>query len=121
MKLAVAAAFAFALLASPAAQADDSALIGKWTALDQPGKAIEFLANGEFHYVYDIGPPRTELQIYWKTGWFSKVTLSMANGGNARACYYKVAGDELTLDNGSGKSCIDNQPVNMAQHFKRAK
>lgn len=107
------------LTASPAT-ADDAKLVGVWTSTDQPGKMMEFGADGTFRYLYNLAP-RTILQLKWKLGWFSKVTLSMENGGNARSCTYKIDGDTLTLTDGSGNSCIGNHPVEMAQSFTRAK
>jgi hypothetical protein len=111
--------FAVALLVASAAQAADDKLVGKWNSVDQPGKWAEFAADGTFRYIYDLAPPPTILEIAWKIGWFSKVTLSMANGGNPRSCHYALKDDELTLDDGSGNSCLPH--IKMAQQFKRAK
>jgi hypothetical protein len=112
---------AFILLAPASAGADDAKLAGLWTSLDQPGKMIEFSADGTFRYLYDLTPPRAVLQLKWKLGWFGKITLSQENGAGARSCAYKVEGDTLTFDDGSGHSCIPNEPVKMAQRFTRAK
>ncbi len=103
-------------LAPAVAHAEDNKLVGKWESVDQPGKLAEFDADGVFMYVY---APQTVLQIAWKAGWFSKVTLSMANGANPHSCRYAIDGDELTLDDGAGNSCLPH--VKMAQQFKRAK
>jgi len=102
--------FAVALLAASAAQAADDKLVGKWA---------EFRADGVFSYIYDTGRPPTILEVFWKTGWFSKLTLSMANGANGTDCKYSLKDDELTLDDGSGNSCLPH--IKMAQQFKRAK
>lgn len=114
-----AAALLLALLAVSVASAEDNKLVGNWNAVDQPGKWAEFRADGTFRYIYDLTPPPVILEVYWKAGWFSKVTLSMANNGNPRDCHYRIDGDDLTLDDGTGKSCMEH--INMAQHFKRAK
>jgi hypothetical protein len=111
--------FAVALLAASAAQAADDKLVGKWNSVDQPGKWAEFAADGVFRYIYDTGRPPTILEVFWKTGWFSKLTLSMANGANGTDCKYSLKDDELTLDDGSGNSCLPH--IKMAQQFKRAK
>ena len=111
---------AAALLAAPA-EAQQHQLVGKWESVDQPGKWAEFLANGEFHYRYGTGPTPITLQIYWKTGWSSALTLGSKDGQSVRSCKYRIEGDTLTIDNGSGKSCIDNRPIEMAMKFRRAK
>jgi hypothetical protein len=108
-----------AMFAAPAAQAADDRLVGKWDAIDQPGKWAEFRADGVFSYIYDTGRPPTILEVFWKTGWFSKLTLSMAHGGNGTDCKYSLKDDDLTVDNGSGISCLPH--IKMAQKFKRAK
>jgi hypothetical protein len=113
------AALLIALLASPAALAADDKLVGKWNSVDQPGKWAEFRADGTFRYIYDLSPPPTVLEVYWKTGWFSKMTFSMANDANGTDCKYKLDSDDLTLDDGSGNSCLPH--IKMAQQFKRAK
>jgi hypothetical protein len=116
-----AALAAFIVLAATPAVADDPKVVGLWTSLDQPGKMIEFSADGTFRYLYSLTSPRAVLQLKWKLGWFSKITLSQENGAGARSCTYKVEGDTLTFDDGSGHSCIPNEPVKMAQRFTRAK
>jgi hypothetical protein len=118
MRVYASAVLLVALLATSAQAADDK-LVGKWNSVDQPGKWVELRADGVFRYIYDLTPPPTILEIYWKTGWFGTLTLSMANNGNARDCKYKIDGDDLTIDDGSGKSCMDH--IKMAQRFKRAK
>jgi hypothetical protein len=114
-----AAALLLALLSSSAVHAADDKLVGKWDSVDQPGKWAEFRADGVFSYIYDTGRPPTILEVFWKTGWFSKLTLSMANGANGTDCKYSLKDDDLTLDDGSGNSCLPH--IKMAQQFKRAK
>ena len=105
------------LLFASAAHAEDSKLIGKWIAVDQPGKWAEFHSNGSFQYAYELGPIPTVLSVFWKTGWFSKLTLSEADDKNPIHCHYTLDNDNLTIDAGAGKSCIEQ--LKMAQQFKR--
>ena len=102
------------------AVADESQLLGLWQAVEQPGKLMEFGQDGTFRYVYDTNPPRAILQLRWEAGSFGKVTLSQENGAGSRSCSVKVEGDSLTIDDGSGQSCIPNQPVEMLTRFTRA-
>lgn len=119
--LRAAALLVASLAAALPAFAQQHELVGKWEAVNQPGKWIDFKANGEVHYLYSITPVPTRLMVNWKTGWFHSLTLSQIGGGGARSCKYAIDGDSLTIDDGSGKSCIENQPVNMAMKFRRAK
>jgi hypothetical protein len=115
------AVIVFLLAAAQPAAADDKPLLGTWMAVGQPGKTLEFRDDGMFRYVYNPSPPPTVLQLRWKTGWFGKLTLSQENGGGGRSCSLKVDGDSLTIDDGSGGSCIPNRPVKMETRFTRVK
>ena len=113
-----AAAFLLAAAAQPVAAQQDK-LIGFWEAVGQPGKTVEFRADGTFRYIYDPGPIKTVLQLRWKMGWFGNITLSQENGDTSISCSYKIEGDSLNL--GGGTSCVPHRPVEMATRFTRVK
>ena len=48
----------------------------------------------------------------------NKVVLSMADGVNPRSCYYKLDGDHLTFDDGSG-GLIPAEPDSMPMEYTR--
>jgi len=50
----------------------------------------------------------------------TSLTLSGANGSNPKSCKYKIDRENLALDDGAGRSCIDSERVHMAVSFKRA-
>jgi hypothetical protein len=62
MKMRATAILAFILLAASAAHAEDSKLIGKWNAVDPPGKSAEFHEDGAFEYAYELGAIPTVLR-----------------------------------------------------------
>ncbi len=114
------AAFILFFATVQAAAADDK-LVGLWQAVEDPTKMMEFSQDGTFRYVYSPAAPRAILHLRWKAGWFGKVTLSQENGDGSRSCSVKVQGDSLTIDDGSGRSCIPNRPVEMLTRFTRAR
>ena len=110
-----------AIAAAPAS-AQEEKLIGMWNAVGKPaGTTLEFRADGVFRYVYDPNPPRTVLQVRWKTGWFSSLSITMEGETSGAPCKYAIDGDKLTLDDGSGKSCLPHRPVEMVTTFTRTK
>ena len=101
------------LAACSGSDEDRAHLVGRWNAVERPPDYIEFREDGVFEYVNGTGI-KTVLQIFWKIGSGQSVVLSMADGVNPRRCYYKLEGDHLTFDNGSGASCIPAEPDDMS-------
>jgi hypothetical protein len=117
MKPLAIAILAAALFVDSAAYAADPNLIGRWNAVDQPGKWAEFYPDGSFEYAYELlGTIPAVLSVRWTTGWFNSLTLT--NGSNSRSCHYKLEGNDLFLYSSLRKSCIEQ--LNMALHFRRA-
>jgi hypothetical protein len=105
-------------LAACSNEADRAKLIGHWVAVGKPSESLDFRDDGSFEYLSGEGI-KTSLQIFWKMGSGNKVVLSMADGVNPRSCYYKLDGDHLTFDNGSGSSCIPAEPDDMPMEYSR--
>ena len=97
---------------------DRAKLLGHWVAIGKPTDTLDFRDDGSFEYLSGEGI-KTSLQIFWKMGGGHSVVLSMANGENARSCYYKLDGDHLTFDDGSGASCIPAEPDDMPMDYSR--
>ena len=82
-----------------------------------PASTLDFRDDGSFEYLSGEGI-KTSLQIFWKMGMGHKIVLSMADGVNPRSCYYKLEGDHLTFDDGSGSSCIPAEPDDMPMEYR---
>jgi len=117
-RLLVVAIMACGWLAACSNDADRAKLIGHWVAVGKPSETLDFRDDGSFEYVSGEGI-KTRLQIFWRMGWGNKVVLSMANGVNPRSCYYKLDGNHLTFDDGSGSSCIPAEPDDMPMEYTR--
>lgn len=114
-----------AILLLAACGGSDTALrekmIGKWAAKADAKKTLEFRPSGELTYVSDpTASPPTTFDVFWelKSG---KVTLSIKPRGDGPACVVSVSGDNLTIENGSGRSCMGGDPINMEMEFTRIK
>ncbi|MGD9912920.1 MAG: hypothetical protein AB7S80_02480 [Rhizobiaceae bacterium] len=103
----------------PPTEADRAELIGTWNPEDASGRPIEFKADGVFDYRYD---PVTVLRLDWKLERKGRVSLTSANGVTL-TCYYAVEGNALSIDDGSGKTCVSpgiTPPSPMPTKFSRA-
>jgi hypothetical protein len=114
-----------AVLLLSACDSSDPALrekmIGKWAAKADAKKTLDIRPSGELTYVYDpAATPPTTFDVFWelKSG---KVTLSIKPHGEGPACAVKVSGDDLTIENGSGRPCMGGDPINMEMEFTRLK
>ena len=88
----------------PATEEDRKALVGLWIPDDGSRHSIEFKENGVFDFVYDVGPPRTDLRIKWSLDTKGKVDIRQDNGSHYRTCSYSIDAGKLTIDDGSGMS-----------------
>lgn len=86
----------------PPIEADRAELIGVWNPDDNSDRRVEFKPDGVFDYLYD---PMITLRLDWKLERKGRVTLTSGNGVET-TCSYKVTGNTLAIDDGSGKSCI---------------
>ena len=96
-------------------------MIGMWAAKADAKKTLEFRPSGEMTYVSDpAASPPTTFDVFWelKSG---KVTLSINPHGEGPACAVSVKGDDLTIENGSGRSCMGGDPIKMEMEFTRIK
>jgi hypothetical protein len=118
-RLLIIAVMACGWLAACSNEEDRAHLLGLWVAVGKPSETLEFRDDGSFEYVSGIGI-KTRLQIFWRMGMGHKIVLSMADGVNPRSCYYKLEGDHLTFDDGSGSSCIPAEPDDMPMEYQRA-
>ncbi len=117
-RLLVIASIACGWLAACSNDADRAKLIGHWVAVGKPSDSLDFRDDGSFEYLSGEGI-KTSLQIFWRIGSGNNVVLSMADGVNPRSCYYKLDGDHLTFDDGSGGSCIPAEPDSMPMEYSR--
>ena len=96
-------------------------MIGTWAAKADAKKTLQFRPSGELIYVSDpAASPPTTFDVFWelKSG---KVTLSIKPHGEGPACVVSVKGDDLTIENGSGRSCMGGDPIRMEMEFTRIK
>lgn len=84
-----------------ATPADRDALIGVWSPQDGTGRIIEFKTNGEFDYRYFA-----TLRMHWELSRKGRLDLSSVDGGVKWTCAYAIEGDLLSIDDGSGKTCV---------------
>lgn len=118
------ALFATALLLAACGSSDTALrekMIGKWAAKADAKKTLEIRPSGELTYISDpAASPPTTFEVFWelKSG---KVTLSIKPHGDGPACVVSVSGDNLTIENGSGRSCMGGDPINMEMEFTRIK
>lgn len=85
---------------------DRKALVGLWVPDDGSRHTIEFKDNGVFDFVYDPSPIRTTLQVKWSMDTKGKVDIRQDDGSHYKTCKYRIDADKLTIDDGSGASCI---------------
>jgi hypothetical protein len=117
-RLLIVAVMACGWLVTCSNEADRAHLLGQWVAVGKPSETLEFRDDRSFEYVSGVGI-KTRLQIFWRMGSGHSVVLSMADGVNPRSCYYKLEGDHLTFDDGSGGSCIPGEPDSMPMDYQR--
>jgi hypothetical protein len=112
-----AAALGIAACDRPSA-ADRQALVGQWRPEDGSKRRIEFKQDGEFDYVY-----LATWRLRWDLGGSGRVHLAGPDGTIVARCHYRIEGDRLLIDDGSGASCASPRvtpPVPMPTAFRRA-
>ena len=119
LRLAVLAALVL-LLASCAQSTEEDriAISGMWHPEDGTKRTVEFKPDGEFNYLYFA-----TLRLKWELGRKGEVVLKGSDGSPFKSCYYKIEGGRLSIDNGSGDTCVtpvSTPPSPMPKTFRRA-
>jgi hypothetical protein len=102
----------------PATAEDRAALVGLWLPENGTTKTVEFKVDGVFDYKYFA-----TLRLNWEMRKKGEVELSTTNGAVKFTCYYKIEGNRLSIDNGSGETCVTpnaTPPDPMALSFTRS-
>lgn len=89
----------------PATEEDRKALVGLWIPDDGSRHTVDFKNDGVFEFVYDVGPPRTVLQVKWSLGAKGKVDIRQDDGSHYKTCRYSIEAGKLTIEDG-GSECL---------------
>ncbi len=89
----------------PATEEDRKALVGLWIPDDGSRHTVDFKNDGVFEFVYDVGPPRTVLQVKWSLSTKAKVDIRQDDGSPYKTCTYSIEAGKLAIDDG-GSECL---------------
>lgn len=85
----------------PPTAEDRAALIGLWLPEGGSTRTVEFKPDGVFDYKYFA-----TLRLNWEMPKKGEISLSTVDGSVKLTCYYRIEGNRLLIDNGSGETCV---------------